>query len=762
MNISGFEKFKEIIDEDAKRRDIRIYRFINIESLGLWIKVKNYLTQKCDNLIRLSDFCDGDDLNPNINRLCAKLKKTSKNSIILPLSEHLRINNTKNDEILTQIISLRYSNDAISGNIRVYIPLYRMRDILRKLAAQDNRLHNNFIFLENQFEDDDYSLTIISGDIDAGIDGNNINGYRRYLKYWEDNPAKPIVLYTDNARFYKENVFADNVRVLVNAYDIIKFHKLLPYDVTEEMGEDWQWRKLLESKISRSGFGIFSASPSAISMNEVIQLLSKWNDNHTDNFQKWFIWLKLKFVANSGYLNVIAKNSRNSSSFLSEIINGIFDCNYKDNTFKDYCQERKELIQNIGIEEFPATFERRLEEIGDFEKIFYLTDCTKKERELIINCFSRVMSDKEENAYMEFLKYAYPTLLAYIGNYSFENDLFYNYFRDYKIQKLKDNFSSEFLTHVSEIASQKGVWWQYSKPRNHFIKRSRNANTLLYWIDALGVEYLSLIQWLLESKFKGVFYDISIGFANIPTITEFNREFADDGECEAFRELDNLKHNGEYPECIEEELRIVECALKTAIQRLDSFERVIIVSDHGTSRGAVLNRGNSIKADSGAKVERFGRYCVQENVEYEKRFTGCIDRKNYHVFADYNRFSVSGNEKSEIHGGATLEEVLVPIIVLSKIPLEEKVVIIPLETEIKMKPGIKPRVTFKLDKDFETIFATIDGKRIQCHKTDDCFYFEPDAGKKENYTAKISGKGNIGELAYKLIKGSRESDKFRI
>ena len=50
-------------------------------------------------------------------------------------------------------------------------------------------------------------------------------------------------------------------------------------------------------------------------------------------------------------------------------------------------------------------------------------------------------------------------------------------------------------------------------------------------------------------------------------------------------------------------------------------------------------------------------------------FWDVLTMENTMCLPDYDRFSISGGVKGEIHGGASLEEVLVLVIELSKSPL---------------------------------------------------------------------------------------------
>ena len=229
-----------------------------------------------------------------------------------------------------------------------------------------------------------------------------------------------------------------------------------------------------------------------------------------------------------------------------------------------------------------------------------------------------------------------------------------------------------------------------------------------------------------------MFYNIEIGYANIPTITEYNNDFIKHRNVATpFRELDKVKHELKYPEYIPYEFVLIEKALKNAIALLSEYDRVIITSDHGASRLAVIGQGNTVKAKETSKVERHGRYCIDRYVQYSHEFLGCIDYGEYHVFADYDRFSISGRVQGEIHGGASLEEVLVPIIELSKKPFDILDIPILLTPEVRLKAGQKVIIRFKLKKEYDNLYAIVGNKRYKCIRDRNSWYFKPDVDKRK-------------------------------
>jgi len=748
VNVKSLEELIEYINDDLKHKEARIVRFINVESLSMWVKVKSFLNDKCTRTIRLSDYCDGDDLTPNINRMLNALKRINEHTLIIPLSEHLRINNTEADGYLERILKTEFINDVDEKGVRVFIPIYRMRNKLIGLIEKDQRYKSHIIFLETG-QDDDYALTIVSNDIDTNIEGNNLYGYKKYLSYWEENPNKPIILHTANAKYYADIIFSDNVKVLITAFDLLKYHYHLSEAIRESWGEEWQWKELLTRMKNNNGLtGVFEHLFNIPKYNAK-NLLSRWGS--FSDFEKWASWLWSKLEVKSGYLGVVLDSNCTWQNFVENIINSIFKLDIRKNQFKEYYNERKEYIYSLSIDSLPGSFWNEFENIKAEDKVFYLTDCTLKERCEVFNILhTKGLNPKTKDA----IRYVYPYLDAYIDDYVFEDERFTEYFAQYKTQKVENSVNEKFIQTVKKNAASKGIWWGLES-RNKIIDEIYSSDSIIYWIDALGVEYLNLIKYILKSNYGSLFYNIKIGYANIPTTTECNNDFVKfRNSAPPFRELDKAKHESiEYPAYIPYEFELIEKALKEATSLLSDYDRVIIASDHGASRLAVIGQGTTVKAKETSKVERHGRYCVDNNIQYSDEFLGCIDYGEYHVFADYDRFSISGGVKGEIHGGASLEEVLVPVIELSKKPFDEADIPILLTREVRLKAGQKVVIRFKLNKDYDNLYAVIGNKRYKCIKDGNSWYFEPDVDKKEVYKAKIVANRTLGTIEYKIIKG---------
>ena len=108
------------------------------------------------------------------------------------------------------------------------------------------------------------------------------------------------------------------------------------------------------------------------------------------------------------------------------------------------------------------------------------------------------------------------------------------------------------------------------------------------------------------------------------------------------------------------------------MQGLVHFERVLVTADHGSSRLAVLawqsepRLAQTLAYESGGDISdwRYSVRAVQRECPSELEET--LDGKHW-VVRGYNRLPKKGGGQGfELHGGATLEERLVPLVVFSR------------------------------------------------------------------------------------------------
>ena len=208
-----------------------------------------------------------------------------------------------------------------------------------------------------------------------------------------------------------------------------------------------------------------------------------------------------------------------------------------------------------------------------------------------------------------------------------------------------------------------------------------------------------------------------------------------------------------------EELEVVRAALERAATKLQSgeYRKVIIASDHGASRLAVISP--DVQIDSGACVSKSsGRYCqggilpVAGNIAIEN---------DYAVVADYSRFNGSRAASVEVHGGATLEEIVVPIIELTLANSNIQVTLDNSVIEISYKKV--PELILIITPDCNVVTASVNGVVYKAEKLEKSRFkvVVPDL-KKGTYTLDVfENQNKIASKGFTIkSKGFAERDIF--
>lgn len=744
LQFTDIEKIIAHIEKDIETNSHCPVRFINVETMAIWVKVKSFLALRCNESIILSKYCEIEDSTPNLKQLKSYLRKVSKSVLLTPLSEHLRISNNIAMKTFNEILNLDFTNGD-DKSLKVYIPVYRMKSLLKNLEV-DDRKKDCIIFVDTD-SDPDYSLTVIQDTLNAKVSGNEITGYKNYLIYWEQNPDKPIILHTGNAIHFSDIVFADDVKVIVTAFDLLRYHYKLPDFIKREWGDDSDWDNLLHQYTKSANLDdVLGKILQARSFS--LSLFENWQTK--SDRDKWYIWLWAKYQAKSPYLINVLGGCSAASDLDYVVYNAIMSLTSSANYTALY-SERLRLIQAMKINPNIAFWDE-IERLLDIDKLKCLTCNTEKEQEMI---FATLQKLGLNNEVMELLKMVYPDLANYLSVTEFENCFITDYFRQYKEQKALNTVQDCFLKMVENIAAEQcAEIWKFGA-RNVLVNELYDDDTVVFFVDALGVEYVELLSELLKQK--GLFIEFNFGHCNIPSTTNENKDFYKDKNNDKHYELDKLKHSGiTYPFNLIKEFAEVRIVAKRIEELITDKAQIIVAADHGTSRLAVLAKGEDHKAKDSAKIYKYGRYCIDPVNSYSY-LQGCFNRDNFWIFANYDRFSIQGAPSPETHGGASLEECIVPVLSVKKVApkkkAKEKAIITFFTESVKIAPNKPVKIEFTLSKELANVTATIGNNRYICDFDGARYSFTPVIGKETEYKTRVVCKEIIGEFTFTVTKG---------
>jgi hypothetical protein len=209
------------------------------------------------------------------------------------------------------------------------------------------------------------------------------------------------------------------------------------------------------------------------------------------------------------------------------------------------------------------------------------------------------------------------------------------------------------------------------------------SDIALLVVDAMGAEYMPLLLALAKRRGMNI-ESQALVTAKLPTETVFNPIKWDETRIlPAIKGVDNIVHDGaEKHEISLPEQNFTETLWKFETKIMNSiadgltrFARVVVTADHGTSRLAVIahneGKGTTLSWDKQKDGEPDDwRYSLAPEgttrpPELEQEYFP-ETKKTYWIVRGYNRLPKKGGKLYELHGGATLEERLVPIVVFTR------------------------------------------------------------------------------------------------
>jgi len=399
-------------------------------------------------------------------------------------------------------------------------------------------------------------------------------------------------------------------------------------------------------------------------------------ENQDETAQAAFSWMLKHTVPQNSYLSYVLSLSNVSlKNFLqSYIVDGAIHClNVRDKRSENFARERRLALREIGG--FCATYinnfisASRLMPIEDVA-IWLNNEALGEHVELVRRCSTKNPSD---NVPVEVLK-TYPQLSDYLAENVFSKPELELYFKRYRKLKLWNTITPEFAKEALEIPVPHGIRFRDTAIQ----ELASDMNCALLVVDGLGAEYLPMI--LASAKrhhIMAIKYETAT--VNLPSSTEFNEiKWVAERRLSNITRIDEIAHDGVN----EHEKNDYALNLVTVIddmiagrvfnaiaEGLTRFKRVVLTADHGSSRLAVLshkegfsetltNPGQGKPTDWRYTDAPCGKTCPPEMED-------TLDGK-YWVVRGYNRLPKEGGKKNELHGGASLEERLVPIVVFEK------------------------------------------------------------------------------------------------
>ncbi len=737
------------------------------------------LEVKCS---RVSDTCHGDML-PDIDSVLDDLSGEGYFALV-GLSQYLMLRSFADlESYVNQLVSM-----SVHG--RLILLLYHCEHLLKQLEKKDLRFTNR-IFCVNGEASRLPQISIFNWGHSVAPTGScqKIQGLLTKLESITESELNNQSVITVETGFHA-GLFQQSMYAVSDGNDIFTALRKAYPEVAgceRSYGTQEQWAFLLEQlKTSKSLANAISThiAPIDALTTKIGETLQDGDKN-----QQWLLWLGLKLYGakSDSYLQHVMEHSSAVEDFEECLTMTLLEIQKDDAEFSAMYVSRKRILESLP-ENLPL-ISLYCQRTGRYEKeaVYYLTDSTEEEEHEFLRCLS--IYEYTEAELLKITKLSFPEVHKYLvpfkfspanmqvpGNEAGLREEIAKYFQDYKQQKLTNRIWPAFMEQVERYAEDR----PYNKlqARSTLAAKMDRKGAQLFFFDALGVEYLSYIQNKCEQY--GLIAEVSVGVCQLPSITCENKDFIPffPKGFKKIDALDELKHHSQvydYQQCKEpihlfRELEIIDEQLRQIRSRLiqGAFEKAVIISDHGASRLAVISNSQSsstIQLDE--KGEHSGRCCPacsDPGIPF-----AAYTPNGYVVLANYDRFKGGRPANVEVHGGATLEEVVVPLITITPRPSAIEITFVEGVIQLKGREPVSVTVFANISFSDPILVVNVNGEERTYHgefvgdQRHAKFTMEHiKRSKKYSATFYDGSKRLATELVFTVQKGTKENTSMGI
>jgi hypothetical protein len=641
-------------------------RFIMLDNFNLYQEFIKEMTKSNIQIFNLEQLLDSDDKDSWIttDTLVNAIKNLKGQIVVSPFSEIVRFYKNNKFKALFEGMSLM---EFVNTSTRIYIPLIGLKHRFENFLNTFSRIEESQpVWAVNCAESQPVEINLVPTNFPCPNSTKCLKTVYDWLVFWKTHaPTERILCSSDTINTYSKYSQPDNIfdiKKIDTAYTFITQFLNVQTDIEHKQEEEKFWLQLLPYiKDSSFSFKGFVNKYFNIYELTIENILNKWTSPDTADFDRWLLkYYYLQFIADNEYLNGIILDCVDYSALrlFREIALSIF----VNTNSQSQISERNTLLSLFALQyKLPesdlAEMKEQILDIAKIDTNKAISLCSGRfdfEKELFINWYKigKLSLSELQNNYSDFAAYMNDLSLDCWAN---------TYIQAYKKAKIEDKCTEEIKNIVAEKNANENSFYEWYNSNEFELSKELLAKETVdkvYWIDGLGIEYLSLIKEIINNSIFQI-EKLKIAKTGIPSSTGHNK--FDNGV--KIENLDNYIHNNlyQYPQTICKEIEIVKDIFSEILTQ-SAETTIAIVSDHGLT---ALSRLVDSKKYA-AKASHEGRYIKLESEEtiedtdYIRHKNGADNFKVALTHASLNTKPVR-----EVHGGCMPEEILVPFIVIS-------------------------------------------------------------------------------------------------
>lgn len=719
-------------------------------------------------------------------KICDYIKHSNgRDAVIAPFSELARFYTNEDFRGLIKTIRLQEANLlSQESHLRIYVPIIGMQNKLDSFK-NDNEIR---VWEYGPVEaEKPYRLILCRGTQYQLPKEESLYSYSDsaydWVTLWEKGDAvKQSIVCCSRAIFENaRNAMPDNAFEYVichNSFELLQDGlRLIPQSIQLNQDELPHWDRLTSEikDIKNFSFSSFVLRRFNVLQMGDLEFMHYWL-KEKDAFSRWL--LKTYYLTEfpgSSYLRRVLGHCRtlHTSELFEQLALGIFEEDCKNVDLQD-----RHLLLDFGKEHgvrlsevVECELKKKLEaiaqnpEYGVAWAMKYVTSLSDAEKQLMVAWLGEGRITRED------IKEILPDLYAYTA--ALPHNLFCgetwcaDYFSEYICSKISDKPTAQLKKLLKEHNDSSASFESW---RNEFktvktVLWNRDDIEVYYWIDGLGVDWLPFLKCLVEKhQDDGVYLnEVYVATAQLPTTTFVNKtelESLPNARINKVGDLDTYAHKSKkYPDYICQELELVRTALEDALNQYNG-KKIAIVSDHGIS---YMAQHGAALALADASSEHAGRCATWQKlpVPQDKRY---VIAPNEEMICSLSYDSLADKTPcgQGAHGGATPEEVLVPILIISAQKNQSNYTAKLLQRDLSIN---EPIVIYEIKgmqaHSMEVPVVQYNGKSYTLHKTSNNRYVSEPLSLRESVNSITLEIGAFSQTDMITVKiGVNEDDIF--
>lgn len=735
-------------------------RILLIEDYAQYREVAEELAKICDRNEMLADFCADSDVYPNFTKVQKLLENHPGQEIALyGVGEYLRIGMKREQASdRQQFVPLWGMQQAASSTSRLIVPLYACSDIWQQIIKTDDERKVDYTWTVERpaVVQPSIQLDVYSPGFKEDLSEiNTCYGIKSWLSSWEHlvSRGEKCRLVTRMYANMENSVGTYIIKTIDSPFDYLCSNLQDTARLKKEWGTEENWKQAMAAYLpeQKSLQNLILSKLNQLQF-DAPSLLGQWGN--LTQFQQWLFWLWYQVYPTTDYYSYVACHAADYTEIPHDIY---FDLFTVDKRTEKWMQQRNVALEKKAYMATTAELETALQSMPQYMEQLQMLACTSHaEKALAISIVGKwLKTGAAKSSVLQAVQNKFPMLYEYLAGKTeiYSDDLNY-YFDNYRNYKIRNE-----LPETHELATASIPLDDYDA-RYSCLHPFDNEDGFILWIDALGAEWVPLLQKKAANMKYGDLQSTKLAAALLPTETCYNDIWHDMvAKHKKLDKLDKLAHTGlpddkNYYSCMVHQFDFMQTIVDTVDELLKEHPTVVVTGDHGTSRLAALafHAMPGITAPAMATPKSSGRFCelgqpydkLRDDIGAATKLA-TMDGKQFLVMSSYQHYSQKGNVAGsdaeaaivgEVHGGATPEEVLVPVMVFKSNKVTEKPISYKIEKTNVYRLNGGCTLQVKFTKPIQVLRATMQDRIANC-TTEDSSLWNMDFKAIEQGTYKL-------------------------